>query len=119
MHPQSTSLRSPPRSQGNGFATPTIDLNPTIGEEARANDESDSDEVVELPVAAVAEPGDGTLAATPDSLRRLVVSLGGAVSRGADDAALRGKAHTLISKAKTPVLRRLLRERGRQCVGCA
>ena len=46
------------KQQGNGFATPTIDLNPTIGEEARV-DKPTPTTVGELPVAdaTTAPPG--------------------------------------------------------------
>ena len=103
--------------QGNGFATPTIDLNPTVDE--RVDDEPPSADIHgEFPSADIDIEGEHQ-AASIHSLRRLIISLGGTVGRGADDAALRATAHALISKAKTSTLRKLVQERGRQCVGCA
>ena len=123
-------------NQGNGFATPTIDLTPHVeehvDEDMPPEDDTPIEPIIFEPVEDIgtesapadaatttADAATSTTATTTDSLYRLVVSLGGVVSEGDDDTALRAVAEALVAKAKTKVVRKLLRERGRQCVGCA
>lgn len=124
-------------TQGNGFATPTIDLTPHLEEHTRDEDlpleddtpatepivfePAEGEETESAPDIATATPTAVTpmTATVTDSLYRLVVSLGGVVGEGDDDTALRAVAAALVTKTKTKIVRKLLRERGTQCVGCA
>ena len=114
-------------TQGNGFATPSLDLTPHLDDEevlAFADEDPAMDASAESPAAEVRAPPDDAsptvvalYAASASSLRRLFLDLGGGVAPSDGDA-LREQTFALVAKARLKVLRRLLAERGMQCRGC-
>eukprot|EP00964_Phaeocystis_antarctica_P129970 scaffold93786_cov57-Phaeocystis_antarctica.AAC.4 len=114
-------------TQGNDFAVPTIDLAPNSdrapnSENPASNSEVPLGEDVRPATDRSKSPGTTTVDSTAadslstDSLRRVVVQLGGAA--GGEDETLRARAHALLGKVKLKKLRELLLERDRPCGGC-
>lgn len=103
--------------QGNGFATPILDLGDDAEEENSVVVGSTS-ESANLPVAPILWQKDpGPLAsASVSSLNRLLLQVGAVPSVTEDD--VRSQTLAELRRTKASRLKQLLKERGAQCAGC-
>lgn len=110
-------------TQGNEFATPTLDLGeernlratPTLDVGEGRDPAYDVSEERDLPPSQFQGP---IASVRVDALHRLLVQLGSPASAVATEDEVRSQALVALQRVKAKRLRELLKERGARCAGC-
>jgi len=108
-------------TQGNDFATPTLDLGeersktPTLDVGERRDPAYDVGEERDQPNGQLKGP---IASVRVDALNRLLVQLGSPASAVATEDEVRSQTLVALQRVKAKRLRELLKERGARCAGC-